>query len=197
MTEAERKAAEAQQAMEAMEEEFREGLAKKPHQQVTAMMNRALASGMVQALDFAWNQTRSAFNDDGDMMPGAYDALEEARKCALQGVALAEQILSTFRTEVHVLEVKPDMDPEIVEFYQSLAGRFQGIPFGLAHDSVGRWLVHPAGYPGRIMGTGVNSKSANMVLVRWDCLDDNAGREVTWELPDNYWDSFDEKPTVL
>jgi len=191
MSEAERKAMEAMAAQAQDRQRLAASLAPKRHERITMQINSSLDSIVRLSLEEAIAEFQGAFNDAGMMMAGGYDSIVMTYECAKRGMWALKTLIETHSTGANITPCRPDIPEDILAFFDSVNGVYAGVPIQLTHQSIGKWVWNPGGYSGRIMGTG-STGQANMILVGWKTGQDFP---VQWELPDDFWQTFDEEPS--
>jgi len=197
MLEADLKALEAMHAMAQERLKLSESLAPKTHERLTMKVNVALGSIVSDAFESAVSEYGKAFDESGALTRQGYDHLESAFECGKRGMWAIKTILETYSPVEFVTTRRTGLPPEILALHESYGGMYADVAVHLTHENVGKWVWHPDGYAGRILGTGIGPGNMNMILVGW--TSDPASPDemaLQWELPEHFWATFDVKPSA-
>lgn len=196
MSEAERKAQEAATAEQQERARLDAMFAPKPHERIGMLAN----VGMAQVIRAAFTEGLALFNtvftEEGKHNPHGHENMQLAYECGKRGMWALKTLLETYSSQEYQVPYRTDLPPEVMALHDSVGGIFAGVLIQLTHENIGKWVLHPDGYSGRIMGTGVANGNMNLIWVAWqDNPSDPAEHTLRWEFPDSFWQTYDTKPS--
>lgn len=184
-TEADRKAWRTRQAEQALRNKAKESI-DSGSLMVVRKANIAQMNTISHAIKEMIDQLHRVMDENGNIHPYGFEALNEAYNCGRVGMTFVKNWLDSFQPHEMTVVVRPDTDAAIMEFFTKVRGFHDGLRIYLNHENVGQWVADETMGWGQIMGVGNTADGTNLILILWN------PENWSWELPEIYPLTYDK-----